>query len=209
MKETYYMAYFYTPLDQLLSVQELKIVTNMLNKSWSTNLMPSELNKRLKRGSLFFLVNDIATEEDIAYLKECNIKIHKENITVGLVEAIDANTYGNYDNIPKDYDLLTNNKQWRSPIAYSDTIILADITLLKTRRGGDLGRQLMEYTLRTIKNERSYKYIFSYTPNIEKIKDWHEKLGAKDTKYIIKNARPWSDSKDVNMMDYSQITKHL
>ncbi len=52
--------------------------------------------------------------------------------------------------------------------------------------------------------ERSYKHIWTYTPNIGKVKEWHKKLGATDTWYIIPNARPLFHARDVNVMNYSK-----
>lgn len=160
------------------------------------------MSKRINSGSLFIIAKDSATEADREYIKkELGLSINNETIPVGITETIDIKTEGDYNRIPKSHDELTNHGLWISPLPDSDTLILADVTLLSTRKGRGLGKLLMEHALKLIA-QTSYQHIWTYTPNIEKIKEWHKQLGAMDTGYVIPNARPQFAYPDVNVMRY-------
>src|SRR3989344_3075526 len=80
---------------------------NILNKNWShIKVTPEMMKKRFSSGSIFL----------IAY---------SENKPCGILETVAIKTERNLTLIPNTYDLLTNNGEWKIPVANSDTLILA------------------------------------------------------------------------------------
>jgi len=191
-----------------LNAQDLRVLTTILNDSWKTNITPETMKQRLNSGSLFIIAKDLATDKDLKYLKQrLAPPINSPTIPVGIIETIDSKTGGNYNKVPKNYSALTKKGLWKPQTSKSDTLILVDATILSTRKGKNLGRKMMAYTLKNI--TKPHKYLWTYTPNIEKVKRWHESLGAKNTNHIIKQARPEFIYSDVNIMSYPVQQRNL
>lgn len=183
------------------------ILTSMLNNAWGSGIAVSDtMRSRLESGQLFVLAYDYPTDSDREYLgRELGIVLGCEKIPVGILETIDLKTGGDYSAVPKDYHSLTNDGEWRKPSPDSDTTILVDVTVLASRRGSPKKEaQSIVHAARTLLGESRCGYIWSYTPDIAAVKRWHEGLGAKDSEFVIPDARPWYRVPDVNMMDYSK-----
>ena len=163
----------------------------ILNKNWShLKVTPDILKKRFASGSLFI----------VAYY---------ENKPCGLLETISLKTGKNLTLIPINYDDLTNNGNWKSPVPNEDTLILVDITVDQSFSGQGLGSKMMEYSLDYLAANTAYFYMLTYTPSDPKAIAWHIKNGAKDTRYTLKNARIGHLIEDVRIMDYSLRIREL
>ena len=178
----------------------LEIITSMLSECWNVKISQKVMQLRLASGQMFFIAFDSAVQEDA---EKYNAHLG-EIIPVGLIETIDIKTLGSYSLVPKTYCALTEAMLWRSPMKMSDTLILTDITMLPTHRGKNIGRELVQHCLKSATHTGRYDYIWTYTPDIAKIKDWHIRNGAVDSNYKIPGAREFCSTPDVNIMDYSK-----
>ncbi|PIN70600.1 hypothetical protein COV93_00795 [Candidatus Woesearchaeota archaeon CG11_big_fil_rev_8_21_14_0_20_43_8] len=192
------------------------ILAGMLNTAWGSfvTATPDIMKIRLSSGAEFFFVYDNATNDDADFIQQNygGVVCVDERIPVAILETIGLKTDFVYDNVPKSYDLLTDNGLWKAPEMDADTIILVDITALPTRLakhvkglGGtpkDEARKLVGYAHSHIEKNTSYDAIWTFTPNIDAVKRWHESNGASDTKYLISSARPGFKVQSVNMMSY-------
>ena len=90
-------------------------------------------------------------------------------------------------------------------------IILVDITVLPTRRGSKGKGEAKQSILSSFEDFKLLpcKFFWSYTPNIEQIKNWHKSLGAEDTNHKIPCARPNYNILEVNMINYSNAVDSL
>ncbi|MFC1691715.1 hypothetical protein ACFL0W_06060 [Nanoarchaeota archaeon] len=186
-----------------------EIISAILNETWESQVQADEwkLSQRFKSGNAFFIAYDLATEEDILYYREKGIELQPhELIPVGILETIAINTQGKYENVPGSYNELANYGMWKSPAKDVDTLMFVDVTVMPTRRGrkgNGEARRLIEYASQWIAENTDIKYGFTYTPDINAVKKWHAKLGAKDSQYVIPNARSRFETPNVNIMDYS------
>ncbi len=192
----------------IVSGPGLGILAAMLNAAWNTRIDADTMRSRLSSGLPFAIAHDDATAEDCECLGSLGLAANG-NVPVGLIETIDILSSGSYANVPATYDVLTNNGCWRRKLDGSDTLILVDVTLLPSRRGGDLGCALMGHALRAIARDTGYSYVWTYTPDIEKVKRWHAGLGAVDTHHVLPCARPFYSVPSVNLMDYSAYVASL
>ena len=187
---------------------DLEILAAMLNAAWNTRIDAGTMRSRLSSGLPFMIAHDDATAEDRECLESLGLAAHGK-IPVGLIETIDILSRGSYANVPVTYDVLTNNGNWRKKLDGSDTLILVDVTLLPSRRGKDLGSALMGHALKAIARDTGYRYVWTYTPDIEKVKRWHTGFGAVDTHHVLPCARPFYSVPSVNLMDYSAYVASL
>jgi len=191
--------------------KDLRLSTLILNGPWGDFFLVNEkiMEERFSNDPLFITVYDYPTElEQMILSRDHAIETRPdEKILIGLVESVKLKTKNKYDNVPQNYFDLTNNGYWSPSEQDADTVILVDITFLKTRMGkkgkGEASETIGE-TRDIIFREKGIKNIWTYTPKIESVMKWHMGLGAKDTGYLIENARPGFSAPDVNIMSYSE-----
>lgn len=196
------MVQFYNSLKQEINWYEAGLLVDMLNRTWNTGTTMGQFRERAVSGSPLFVADDMLAEKDVfcmSYPLLCSGKV----MPVGLVETLAIRTGGIYENVPRDYRSLTNGGWWNKITGEEDTLLFVDVTTLETRRGTGLGNELMQYALRWTRKNKDYRYLWTYTPNIDKVIKWHESLGAKNTGCVIKDARPQFNVHDVVIMEYS------
>lgn len=199
------MVYFYNLLEHNLSSYDACLLVKILNDSWQTNTSVPQFRKRLVFGSPFLMAQAKAADCDKVYLQERFMIGVGKAVPVGLMETIALETGGSYDNIPRSYCEIAEAWSKGKVSGKEDTLLLVDVTLLKTRRGSGLGETFMKYALNQFRSIEQYKYLWTYTPNIEKVVEWHKSLGAEDSRYMIRDARVQFKEPDVRVMDYSGI----
>jgi len=187
---------------------DLDVLAAVLNDSWNTKVDAATMRLRLSSGLPFVIAYDDATVEDCECLRSLGLTVGSR-IPVGILETIDLISRGSYANVPLTYDALTNNGKWRKKLDGSDTLIFVDVTLLPSRRGKDTGRMLMSYALVYLAKNTGHSYFWTYTPDIEKVKRWHEGFGAIYSHHVIQNARPFFRVPSVSLMDYSHYVDSL
>ncbi|MFC1741643.1 hypothetical protein ACFL3V_03855 [Nanoarchaeota archaeon] len=183
------------------------ILAGMLNDEWGSQVKADRemIRKRFDSGATFFVAYDHPSEEDASYIRNKHgIYVSDKKIPIGLVETVAIFTEGNRDHVPQNYQEITNKGYWRSPTPGADTIILVDITLLRTRRGktgNGEASALLKYAVNNAK--KKCPFVWTFTPEDERLRIWHMIHGAMDTNHILWNARPGYRNPNVVIMDYS------
>ncbi|MBW2963974.1 hypothetical protein KY363_00805 [Candidatus Woesearchaeota archaeon] len=182
---------------------DVGLLADILNKSWNTGITEEMMRMRLDSGSLFIIGYDRMTDHDRIILRsDYRIDCQDRMYPIGILQTVDINTGGDLDKVPKTYDELTCGGLWK-PYTFGDTMILADITMIFSRRGNKHREARTMVTFAKNIAAALHKHVYTYTPDIEAVKDWHISNGARDTGYKIKCARPDYSQPDVNLMEYS------
>jgi len=188
------------------------IIVTMLNEEWGSQFTATReiVRQRLASGQDIILAYDFARPQDAEYIENVyGIKFNRsQKIPIGIIETIDIYTDGKYTSIPTTYESLTNNGHWRPKLEKSDTLMLVNANVLPERRGkkgAGEAKKLISAVKDFIKKETSYQYIWTFTPDFERIKVWHIMQGAKDSLFVIKGARSKYKFPDVNVLDYSPM----
>lgn len=178
---------------------------NQINGDFSETT-PEMLKERFNTDSIFLIQYDKPTDEDTKL-----ISIIDESIPIALLETMGINA-ASYSDVPNIYSDLVGNGTWKPEPDNPDTLILVDITLLKSRqgrKGNGEGNLLVQYALNYLALQTNYDKVWTFTPDIEGVKRWHMKNGAIDTEFVIKDARPNYTPANVNLMDYSNRIMEL
>ncbi len=203
--------------NEITSEEDFSVLAAMLNEEWENmiRISPQDLKSRLANAQKQIVVAySKITKEDIDYVSaKYGLTYSNKMIPVAIAETRSIFTGGDLGRIPKNYFDLTNKGVWAASNESDDTVIAVDITTLPTRKG-DKGNgeatRLMKHILGHVAyNCNAIKHIFTYTPDIQGLINWHIKLGAVDTGYKIYGARPGYGTPDVNVMDYSSLIKQL
>lgn len=180
-------------------------LAEFLSSEWNLNVTAEMMKSRMRSGALFIVAYADLTEQDISCMADFWEKplAHGRKFPIGIVQTTDIITDGDYSVVPGGYDSLTNGGVWHRRNEKSDTLILADITVLRSRRGRD-GNGEASRMVNTAKGLASamYCHVWTYTPDIEAVKRWHMGNGARDTGHKIRGARPNYAQPDVNVMEY-------
>ncbi|MBI2666022.1 hypothetical protein HYX13_00255 [Candidatus Woesearchaeota archaeon] len=188
------------------------LLTLIVNSAWKELIETDQemMGKRLNSGNLFLAAYDLATDDDLIYGVEKGIFPPTTTpIPVGLLETIAIKTHGFYENVPKDYFSLTQNGLWQEVPKDADTLIMVDVTGLPTRTGKKSKGEVKTIIThaKNLLSELPYRHVWTFTPDIEAVRKWHESMGAIDTQYKIPCARPGWKVPAVNLMDYSHLIK--
>ena len=202
-------------LEEYCNIKNLDFLAYILNSTWGSQFEATGeiMKKRINSGSLFVFAYGLPTEEEKKLYEEvCEIKLKaNKEIPLGLLETITLRTEGDYGCVPR-YEILTNYGEWSEPVKDADTLIMVDLTVLKTRRGkkgqGE-AKKIINFTLEQLAKADAYQYVWTFTPKIEKVQKWHESLGARNTRHIILEARNRFKEPRVCLMDYSQKLREL
>lgn len=193
--------------------QTFDFLAYILNSTWGSQFEATGeiMEKRFASGSRFVIGTSSPREEEKKLYEEvCQEKPGKE-IPIGILETIALKTNGQLRSIQRTYEDLTNHGLWRQPEEDADTLILVDVTVLESRRGkkgkGE-AKKLINIALDSLVRTQ-FKYVWTYTPNIEKVKKWHESLGAINTQMVVLGARDKFIEPDVCVMNYSKKLSDL
>jgi|GEM_PF-4523327 len=187
------------------------ILAGIVNNVWKSQIecTPEMMRRRLDSGSLFVIAYDFPTQSEAQYIREeHHIEAYDERIPIGILETIALKTGGDYNKVPNTYEKLTRNGLWTAPQKDSDTAILVDITLIETRRRNSGGEGKILIKAAKVMIPEDLNFIWTYTPNIQNLKDWHKSMGAIETGHVITSARPRYFLPDVMLMDYSRRPAH-
>ena len=208
--------------------QHYFLLAELLNTAWKDLIVttPEHLRSRFASGNKFFIAygepalvdkEKLASEYGIALPElsglsvasklpeEENKEVNKEDIPLGLLETIALKTQGVIYRVPRTYAELTNSGFWRPPEEKADTIIMVDVTKIPTVKE-DVASFLMG-AVKYFLHDSSLWSAWTFTPDIDAVKKWHESFGAKDTRYGFPNARQGWKQPAVNIMDYSHMIK--
>ncbi|MFC1686909.1 hypothetical protein ACFL0E_00960, partial [Nanoarchaeota archaeon] len=188
-------------------------LAHILNSTWSSQVKTTGeiMEKRLTSGSRFTIGTSSPREEEIKLYEEVCQDKPGEEIPVGILETIALKTDGHLRYIPRTYEELTDCGLWKPPEEDADTLILVDVTVLESRRGkkgNGEAKKLINIALDSLVKTQ-FEYVWTYTPNIESVKKWHESLGAINTQLIILGARDKFSTPDVCVMNYSKKLNDL
>ncbi|OGI64157.1 hypothetical protein A2642_00315 [Candidatus Nomurabacteria bacterium RIFCSPHIGHO2_01_FULL_39_10] len=188
--------------------QQYALLAQLLNTAWKELIVttPEHLESRFASGNKFLIVygnSAFVDKENLA--QEYGIALPNEDIPLGLLETITLRTNGVMDQVPKTYGELTNNGLWKLLVENADTLIMVDATKMPTGPKEVTG--LMMNSVKEYLCQTSLEYAWTFTPDIEGVKKWHESFGAKNSHYRIPNARPNWKEPAVNFMDYSHLIK--
>ena len=205
--------------------QHYALLADILNSAWKDLIVTAheQIKFRFASGNKFFIVygepalvdkEKLAQEYGIALPEESitssegitsESNTPSENIPLGLLETIAIKTQGVISRVPKTYAELTHAGNWKPPENGADTIIMVDATKLPTAPSS-----VTEYMMSAVKDfllNSQFRYAWTFTPDIEAVKKWHQGFGAKDTQYRIPHARQGWKEPGVNCMDYSHLIK--
>lgn len=204
--------------------RDAMLLSRLLSEQWHQGIGAAAIEQRLKSGNPFFVVYDIATEEDAREIEsKYNIRHDVgERILIGILETVVLG-FDSYRRLGKrgyeDYNRITQkNYIWKEPAKDQISLLLADITFLKSRWGKDIDKEskngytaiLVDWISKrnpdkvtaadaTIEYVKSYaktrfKHIWTLTPwkeiECEHGILMHEDHGAARTEYIISGCRP-------------------
>lgn len=181
-----------------ISYNSLQDISNILNKAWGTHVIstPNIIEDRLKSDDIFYVTYD---HFPVAILETRLIKYDRPEL-------------------PSDatYNKLTNSGLWNWGSGESKPFTSGDhqILVLVGVAGPGYARSLIDFVLDDVsRNHHSINEILTFTPDIEKLRRWHEGNGAARTDFKVINARPsyrpkhgvekFDNPKDVLAMSYS------
>ncbi len=165
---------------------------------------PKHIRSRLASGNKFFLVYDeLSLTERERLEREHGLTFPEEEVPLALLETIALRTQGVIYRVPRTYAELTNHGLWKPPAENADTFIMVDVT--KIPGASNRVTELLMTTVKEHLRESSFWYAWTFTPDIDAVKRWHESFGARDTQYRISNARQGWKVPAVNLMDYSHF----
>lgn len=183
------------------------LLAQILNGAWGGfhTVTPAQLARRFASGQLFVVVRDRATSEELDYIRATyGIDPPDGTIPIGLLETIDAVTAGDARRIPVPFAHLTAGGAWRAPLAGADSLVFVDLTTATSRQRSGIGRDIVRFAL--TQRKPHHAHVFTFTPNVDAIIDWHVKRGAERSGVILPEARPGHSRPDVAVMDYSRAT---
>lgn len=185
-----------------LSDTDAALVAHILNGAWGTlfQATPAIVRARLASGQMFVIARDHASPEEAAYVRDTyHHALEDGRIPIAVLETIDAKTGGDPARVPSPYDVLTAQGRWRAPLADGDTLVFVDLTTATSRQRSGAGAQVLRHAL----EKRKHRWVYTFTPDVEAIRGWHIKQGARATGVTLKGARPGHATPDVQLMDYS------
>lgn len=186
---------------------EVFLLVQILNGAWGAFFpaTPALLAGRLASRQLFVVGRGEANPAELAYVRATyGLEPVDGVIPLGILETIDADTGGDPARVPVPYAALTTAGRWREPLAHADTLVFVDLTTATSRQRSGLGRDLVAFAL----GQRAphHRHVYTYTPDVPALREWHRKRGARETGVVLKGARPGHSVPDVALMDYSAAT---
>lgn len=186
---------------------DVALLVHILNGAWGRfhAVDAAQLARRFASGHLFVVVRDRASREELEYVRATyGLEPPDGTIPIGLLETIDAITAGDARRVPVPFARLTDGGGWRAPLARADTLIFVDLTTATSRQKSGIGRDIVRFALG--RRKPHHKHIFTFTPNVDAIVQWHLKRGAAHSGVLLPGARPGHAQPDVAVMDYSRAT---
>ncbi len=193
------------------------ILAAIVNNAWGWlfEATPEIIERRLKSGHPF--VAAYAQKQPNEQIGGVDLGPY-EKIPIVVLETIALRTEGNFENVPKDYFILTNSglwlpedqnpngnyfappsdELWHSGSEDPDTIMMVDLTGTPSRRR--VTREVSEligYTKKLFSSgtnaqlpfDPNIPHIWTYSPDRAGVIRMHEDNGATDTGYIIPQSR--------------------
>ncbi|MBU0470246.1 MAG: hypothetical protein KKA62_05795 [Nanoarchaeota archaeon] len=158
-------------LIQKATTRDLELLTELWNSRWEPNkVSPNLMKRRITSGETII----VGYEGKIPKALLETVLIFYDTIT-----------------IPEDatFDHLTNNGTWAN-LPYrtgkNEILLLVDVSAEGKGNGAELITKSLDY----LAQHTSLEHIFTVTPEVLKIRQWHHSLGAEETDFVVQKARP-------------------